>query len=843
MNTKIYIYTFFTIIFLLVISSCSPTRHLKEGEYWVVKNTIAFEKQDYKIQEEKDLLYADLSPILRPKTNIKVLFFYPLLFFRNAFYNADSTQKLRYWFKNKVGEEPALYNIDTTKKVTEHLRNKLNQKGYFNATTDYEVKLHKKRAKVTYKVKTNAPILIDSVFFESPDSNMQLVMLQSQSKTFLKKGERLDMSLFDQEKTRLTIAVRNAGYESFNWNYITFEADTINSKKYEAQPKKAFKPLEQGETRANIHINILPYSDSIVEHPRSIVKEIFIIPDNIQRTVGQTRVSKYDTTYVIQHRTKKHKTQVIQKPEDLLESDSIIYTFLHRFNSKRIIKEQILAQSIFLEKNKYYHYESGIKTIQAINELDVFELPKVEYRRPNPLDPTAVNAYVVMQPTDAQNFSTNEEINTYSSNLGAALNFSYRNRNIFKGAEALSFHTELGGVFRTKRDSIYGSDGTWLDRFVSLLDISSELRLNLPRFIGPTSMAKRMDGARTRFTLGYRYLRQGTDLKNVSSIYAKILSYEWRMKNRTNHYFAWNPFLLSITFEPTLSQAFEQRLSISNPALLASLKDKFVIPSMEFTYTYTSPEKANHNYWYVKLYGEMAGNVMYGINKIVSSNDPIRFFGNIDYSHYIKADIDGRYSIYFTSKRSLVFRAMVGAALPYGNADDTNKGIPFSRRFSLGGPNSMRAWALRNIGPGRIKVDPAAPFQLGDIRLELNAEFRFKFNSWIAGAIFLDAGNVWLWKPSSTLNTNITPPLAEPATGVISKDFYKELALGTGLGLRLDFSFFIIRFDYGIQLYNPSGYELKDNGKIKYWNFPLDFSWSWNPIKNSNFVIGIGYPF
>ena len=842
MNIRIYIYTFFSFIILVLIASCSPTRHLKENEYWVVKNNIKFEKQDYKIQEEKDLLLADLTPILRPKTNLKVLFFYPLLFFRNAFYKADSTQKMRYWFKTKVGEEPAIFNRDTTEKVTEHLRNKLNQKGYFNATTEYEVKYKKKRATVNYKIKTNAPVLIDSVFFESPDSNIQLVMLQAQNKTFLKKGERLDMGLFDQEKTRLTIAIRNAGYESFNWNYIYFEADTINSQKYTAQAKKIFQPIEQGETRANIYINVLPYSDTLIEHPRSIVRDIYIIPDDIPRSIGQTRTSKYDTSYVIQHRTKSHKIQVIDHPSDLLETDSVLYIFLNRFDSKRVVKERILAQNIHLKKGKYYHYESGIKTIQSINELDVFQLPKVEYRRIEPNKTDSIDAFVIMQPTDGQNLSTNEEINTYSSNLGAALNFSYRNRNIFRGAEAFSFYSEFGGVFRTKRDSIFGSDGTWLDRFVSLLDINTEFRLNLPRFIGPSKLSRRMEGARTRFTLGYRYLRQGTDLKNVSSIYAKILSYEWRLKNKTNHYFTFNPILLSVTFEPTLSNSFENRLSFSNPALLASLKDKFVIPSMEFTYTYTSPERANSNYWFVKLYGETAGNFMYLTNKMVSS-DPIKFFGNIDYSQYIKADIDARYSIYFNSKRSLVFRIMAGAALPYGNANETDKGIPFSRRFFLGGPSSMRAWALRHVGPGRIKVDPSAPFQLGDIRLEMNAEFRFKFNSWIAGAIFADAGNVWLWKPSSVMNTAVSPPLAEPETGVFGADFIKELALGGGFGLRLDFTFFIIRFDYGIQLYNPSGYELRPDGTVKYWNFPLDIKLRWNPVKNSNFVLGIGYPF
>ena len=153
----------------------------------------------------------------------------------------------------------------------------------------------------------------------------------------------------------------------------------------------------------------------------------------------------------------------------------------------------------------------------------------------------------------------------------------------------------------------------------------------------------------------------------------------------------------------------------------------------------------------------------------------------------------------------------------------------------------MRAWGLRQIGPGRVQGDPSAAFQLGDIRLEMNAEYRFKFNSWISGAVFVDAGNVWLWRSNST--GVIAPPLVQPETGVINGQFLSELALGTGFGMRLDFSFFIIRLDYGIQLYNPAGYGLRDDGSMQYWNFPPKLNWSFKPIEHSNFVLGIGYPF
>jgi outer membrane protein assembly factor BamA len=147
----------------------------------------------------------------------------------------------------------------------------------------------------------------------------------------------------------------------------------------------------------------------------------------------------------------------------------------------------------------------------------------------------------------------------------------------------------------------------------------------------------------------------------------------------------------------------------------------------------------------------------------------------------------------------------------------------------------MRAWRIRHLGPGRIAAVSGAEFQQGDIRIEWNLEYRQKLNSWIALAIFSDMGNIWLWKPEMTQTVFI--PSRRPETGVFTKDFYREMAVALGLGLRLDFSFFIFRIDFAMQFYNPSGYRLLNNGRVQYFNY--------NPLARglSNWVIGVGYPF
>jgi outer membrane protein insertion porin family len=841
MNGRIYAISLIFSVLIFGILGCSRSRY-GEGKHLLVKNTISFEKQKYVLQEEQDVIYYALEPILQPKLNLTVLGFRPLLFFHQVFKKATPKQKIRYWFKSKVGEPPVFVDSVICEKVAKSMRYQLNHKGYYNAKSSYNIKYKRNRAFVTYKVQPNERTLIDTVHFMSPDSNIQAVMRSVARETFLKPREALDMTLFEQEKARLTIAIRNAGYEKFTWNFMTFEADTVNARQYDWQPKKFWKDQEQGEPRAIIYVNVLPYSDTMPNHPKYTINNIWVAPEDVRLQPHQKRVLKKDSSFVIVDRSPKrpYRHQILESESELLETDSLHFVILRTKGSKAIMRDRVLSDAISLRRGEAYNFAKTKQTINAITELDVFKFPRVEYVPSISGNKNELDCILKMRPAEKQSLSTDLEINTYNANLGSALNFTYRNRNMFRGAEVFSVKLELGGVFRTKRDSTIGNDGTWIDNFVSLLDINAETSLYFPRFVGPGYFARQMQNAHTRFAIGYRFLRQGTDLKSVSSVYAKFFSYEWKPKNDIHHSFVLNPISLNVTFEPGLSEAFEEKLAESNPALLASLKDKFVIPSMDFTYTFTTPERKAANSWFVKLYGEIAGNLFYGINKIAQPNQPFQFFGDIDYSQYAKIDTDIRYSIYLNRKQSVVLRLMAGAALPYGNS--FTRGIPFSRRFFLGGPNSMRAWGLRQIGAGRVKGDPSAAFQLGDIRLEINAEYRFKLNSWISAAVFLDAGNVWLWRTNNNYD-DIAPPLIQPETGVINAQFLSELALGTGFGLRLDFSFFIIRFDYGIQLYNPAGYGLMSNGRTQYWNFPPPLSFSLSPIGNSNFVLGIGYPF
>ncbi len=844
------------------LSNCNRRAYLKEGEYLLTGQEIKMEKQAYKIQEDLDLIIYELESTFQQKLNSSFsvlssvrykLWIYKQMYKINRRRSKKGkpprpTTNEKNWLwrvAGKMSEKPVILDTALMNTTVNSIRNQLNHKGYFNATVSAEIKPNKRKKSVTvsYLVQTQARTLIDTTYFYSKDSNIQRILNQEASNSNLKKNEPLDILLFNAEKERLSAAIRNQGYEKFSWAYFQFQADTVNARKYSPEKRKILQRLEQGEPRVVVYVNVLPYSDTMVMHPFYTIRNVYVSPivaEESDLKPHERRYVKRDTAYIY---TNKYDEAMVWKQRN--DTMNLIQLILRKKGAKSMLREKLLSEQVAIRSGQLYSINNYKQTIRNLGEIEVFELPNIQYK-PVAGQPNLLDCVIEMKPAKKQVLGSDAEINTFntfSQNLGAATNITYRNRNLFRGAEVFATQLQIGGVFRFRADTTQSvtpiDEQSFLDRYISLLDINFENSLFLPRFAGPKFLSRKMLNAKTRFAIGYRYLRQGIDLR-ISSVYIKLFSYEWQLKENIRHQFIWNPMQLNINFEPNLSQNYEDKLSSSNPALLASLQSRFVIPSTDLSYTYNTPDKKIGNSWFLKLYAESSGNLLYGLNKIVQPNSSLRFL-NVDYSQFVKIDTDLRHSIYISRQKSLVLRLMIGGVLPFGNSYNT--GSPFPRRFFLGGPSSMRAWTLRQIGPGRVQPTTGIAFQLGDIRLEWNIEYRFKFISWIAGAVFVDMGNVWLWRPDATNNNNnVYPPFGIRPTGVISKDFWKETAIGTGFGLRLDFSFFVIRLDYGVQVYNPSGYGLQANGRMQYWNRP-QFDRLFKPFKNSNYVLGIGYPF
>lgn len=876
--------------------------------------------------------------------------------------------RLRKFFMTKVGEPPVIFDSTESRITARSMQNYLIQKGFLDAKVGFIADIKRYKARVSYYYFTGAPLLIDTVIFESVDPAMKKIMEEVKPQSALKAGNPLDKSAFMLEKTRLTQEVRNRGYYHFDLNRINYAADTVNVTKPDTLTKNKKDGIVESK-RAAIYVIILPESDSTVNHTQYFIRDVYIVPDPPERPIHALK-RKYpmDTTFVVlrpprkkqevshifstalmeddslahfrlerkgerriltdisKEKTKSimviangkypywirlkkyngteeetltgaiveegnekltltvpveknksyykypHATNVLvnnpldnslywvkikpyrrrfvrnsykkdymieegdisvhiilRKPAKTVEIDSIkaIKDIAQKKKDYFVLRDQVLSQNVLINSGSVYNYDAKKETERRLSELEIFKLPRVVYTESASGVPNELDAYIYAQKSKKQQAGIETDFNTSNAYLGWALNLSYRNRNLFKGAELLVWNMEGGINFNFNPNADTFGLETGLARWINLLDINMGVSLYFPKIIGFRNWSLSVDNPKTKIGLNYHYLQQSSDFR-VSSFDASY-SYEWDMKKKV-HSFSWSPFMLNvIPIEPYLNPDFESRIKQSNYALWVSLKDLYFIPGTNFTYQFSPKSKKGEHFFYLKTFGETAGNTAWAADAI-NPDDPLTFF-TVAYSQYIKADFDLRYSWKMAKKHTIATRLLVGGAIPYGNSSR----VPYSRQFFLGGPSSMRGWNMRHLGPGRVRPESGAAFQLGDLRLEMNAEYRFMFNTWIGGALFVDAGNIWLTKAEAAPTAF---PLSPGPTGVISKDFLSELAMDVGVGVRADMSFFVIRVDLAFQIHNPAGFIDASGNDVGADGLPIYWKWG-----RGNWTLAIGYPF
>ncbi|MFK7797713.1 MAG: BamA/TamA family outer membrane protein [Aureispira sp.] len=903
-------------VLLMLLGSCGNRKYLQRhsksteqphkrvyDEHWVVKNKLNLDQQNYKIQEDADNLWTEISTIIQqnPSNN----FLRTWLYYNNdtlaVKYTFDRTAQsilpdtirrkangFRAWLHNTIGKAPTVLDTMLTRKTANSMRNFLHQKAYFHAKIDYNIRYKRHKAIVEYTIQTGKPLLIDQVAMNSQDSSIQVILERIASQTVLKQGEPLSLEKLTEEKRRITLAIRNQGYYEFNWNYIDIKADTANARKITASGAGLFDgPVEQGEPRANLYLEVLPFSDTMIHHPRYKVNNVFITPNEFLLKVHQKRQVKQDSFFVVERTRLDRIRRVVLEPEEVMqEQDSLLREWItpkgkrlriirrsmprvkkmtlrsrseiqtndrlthiilrkavinrdgtkgteQQVRKRAYIRDKVISDAVEIEAGMYYSYADTRESVRKIDKLGVFRFPRIEYVPAANGDPYSLDCLVKMQPGKKQNVGADVDINnnqTTVSSLGISTSLSYQNKNVFKGAEIFEI-SAFGGIDFKIPDANNTND-LFFEQAINLLDINLETSVYFPRHLGLNFVKRlfKMERPSTRVAVGYRYLQQSTDFQ-ISSFYTKF-GYDW--SKGTRHAFAWNPLVINLTSRPILDPDFGRLLEESNRALYESLSASFLIPSMDFSYTYSDPSNSNkRGTWYLKTTFEVAGNLLYALDQIVQPNTPMQILG-VDYSQYFSTDIDLRYSYKISQRQSIVSRLMVGIVVPYGNS--IHREVPFVKRFTLGGPTSMRAWDLRFLGPGNQPSVNGAEFQLGDFRTEFNTEYRFNLNSWISAALFVDIGNVWLLDGPIIIGQDV--PLQTPKSGLLTERFYEELAIGAGAGLRFDVSFFVIRFDLAVQLREPQGYGLLDDGTVQYWNFnPFVFA------QRNKFIIAIGYPF
>ncbi len=765
-----------TLLLMAILPSCSSTKHVPEGR-------LLLDKVKININDPRDgVESSQLANYLRQNANHRVLGGLKL---QLAFYNLsgkDSTNWFNRWIQ-RVGTPPVIYDSTLTVASAEQLHTALSNRGFMNNVVNYQVNADsaKRKARVDYDITLVEPYFIRSIDYDIPDEELREIILEDSARFNIRTGDLLDFNRLDEWRQSITENLRNRGYYAFNKEYITFMADTA------AGSKAVDLTLNTRDPYRNDH---MPY---YTEHEPFYVRNVIYV-------TNYDPVAMHDGFWGIDTVTVSGGVKVIE-------------------DETRYLRPAVLAECNHIEPGELYNAETVTRTYRALGRLGIIKQINIDIRPLGEVDGVLmVDAFVLLQPDKSQTVSVSLEGTNSEGDLGFGVGVDYEHRNIFKGAEVFSAKAKVS------YESISGNISGLINDNYS--EYFTEMGLTFPKFMFPLlkQSFKRKIQASTAFTVNFDY--------QARPEYTRVIAggawrYQWTERSRRLAH-TLTLFDLSVISVPKFNKQFFDR--ITNPLLLYSYQDHLI---MRMGYNLYRTNKAEMNVlqmgrfqrdvFTIRANAETAGNLLYGLSRL--SGQKADKDGNykalgIRYSQYIKADADYAFTHYFDRRQSIAFHVGAGIAIPYGNSDV----LPFEKRFYSGGANSVRGWGVRTLGPGSYNSNNNLSnfiFQCGDIRFDVNLEYRAKLFWVVELGLFLDAGNIWTIKDYES----------QPGGVFKFNKFYEQIAAAYGAGIRLDFKYFLVRVDMGMKAHNPA------MGQEKW---PLTHP---NFKRDSEFHFSVGYPF
>ncbi len=769
MNKLTYIFICFS---LFGLGACSNSKYLNSTE-------VLYTGADLKIDKEKSAIgdiRSEIENVIVPEPNTAVFGFLRIkLWIYNKAGEPKKNKGIRHYFRNKIGEKPVLLRDVDANRTSALIENRLYNNGFFFPNISFELNVNekKKKATVTYEVKLGPQYIINKVTYPDSTNDLGLILKRAQTESLIDSGNPYNLDLLKEERTRLNELLKNDGYYYFNEDFLLWEIDsTLNEK-------------------VNVYLKV---KEDITSKYLQIYRfnEIYINPQfDLSDSASYTNF-------------------------DTLRVDSVYY-----LEKDSVFRPEIIVDVIDLEKGGRYTSELHDRTIRKFTGLGPFKFVNVKFEE-NEQDSLKLDAYINLTPLPKKSLKLEFSLKSKSNNFaGPGFNASFRNRNLLRGAELLTVNFLAGFESQIAKNS----------KGLNSYEIGGDIELELPRFIVPFNLASSnvKYPPKTLFKIDYRLLSRIQYYK-MSSVGAKY-GYKWREAITKSHE------LYPITFNyvqllDTKSE-FDSILN-ANPLLRKSFEQQFIFGT-SYSYTFDSRlagEKKNNFYFNIGI--ELAGNSLRAGARLFNPvNNPkdkqYEIFGR-PFSQFVRTDITAKYHFKLGEHQKIVSRITGGVGVPFGNSTT----LPYIKQFYIGGSNSIRAFQARTLGPGTYNIDKAQQRntlfldQAGDLKMEANLEYRFDIISFLKGAFFADAGNIWL------LNSDTS----KPGGKFNAKDFYKEFAVGTGAGLRVDASFFVIRLDWSFPIRKPY--------------FPDGKRWVFDEVKfgdknwrQDNFVysLAIGYPF
>lgn len=759
------------LIIQALLAACSVKKHLQEGEIFYNGATIKILQDSVKVNNPK-LLTVELKDMVRPKPNKKILGRRQKLWY---YYAAGETQKekgFKHWMKYKLGEPPVLMDDADHVKTATVLENYLENNGYFfaKAKGDTLINHGKKEGKAVYTVRPGYRYTIREIFFPSDSSKVGLLVKSSAEETLLKRKTPYSFETLKNERLRIDEWLKQRGYYFFNEDYLLMRVDTTI-----------------GNHEANLYVTVKKETPKNALIPWTI-NSIFIYPD-------------------------------YKSSSDTIKVDSSYFADkFFQIDPAKSFRPKVFESVISFEPNKIYNREDHNKTLSRLVNLGAFKFVRNRFdEMPNPADTGKLDAYYFLAASKRRNLRLETTGKTSSARMaGLELNVNWRNRNMFRGAEQLML--KIYGGF----DIQFGGE----NKGYNIYYIGAEGSIAWPRMVPFNFSGSGSFVPFTRLSVSNEFQNR-QKLYTVNTLKAAY-SWAWRPNIRKEHMLT--PFQATYVDNRNVSQEYLDQIK-ADSSLARIIEEQLIVgPEYTFIYNYTiNPKKPNG--WYYKANLGLSNNILGLVQGADAMNNDVKKLLGVEYSQFVKTEQELRYYRKLSAKttnQQWVNRLNIGVGIPYGNSLQ----LPYIKQFYTGGSNSLRAFRARSVGPGSyipsVTPDGFVPDLVGDIKLEMNSEFRAKLVGMLNGAIFVDAGNIWLF------NENPAMPGA-----AISKSFMKELAVGSGIGLRFDVAgIFMVRLDTGIPLRKPSlpdgeRWVIKD---IEIWNG------EWRS-KNIILNLAVGLPF
>jgi outer membrane protein assembly factor BamA len=763
---------YITIILVSVLLfSCRATKYVPEDDYLLHSYKIDSEKGDY----DKKVL----NEYIKQKPNKRILFWR----FYLSLYNISSPGKdggFHNWLR-RIGERPAIYDNDLMLKSTEQLTLHMRNKGFYEAEISDTTLFRKRRAKVVYRVTPHEPYRIRNISYFFQDATLSSMVLQDTSSNNFMVGELFDVDVLQEERLRIETILRDSGYYAFNRDYIYYEVDSA---------------LNDHLVDITLGIRNYPKTNSRghtvhTDHPVYTIRNVHMMSDQNSLT--------YDKNLDV----------------DSIRNDTIVYDSIYLIYAREPnIRPSVITQKNYIIPGSLYDASDVNRTFRNLSSLSAFRMVDIRFLEVDSETPQ-LDCDVLVAPATRQSYSVKLEGTNSAGNIGAAANFSYGHKNLFGGSEQfdLTFSGALEGISPTG-DEI---DSTYTGRNI-MQEFGVEARLRIPKFLLPVRTVQfiRKYNPQTNIRLSYNYQKRPDYIRTLANA---SFGYDWKGTEKLIHRVY--PIEASLILTPYKNDFFEDWLE--GTYLFYSYEPQLIIDTRYSMVWSNQKLLKNQSFQDIRLNLETAGNLLYAGFRGFSSNpqeDTYQILG-VDFSQYLKADIDFRSYIFLYEDISLILRGFAGVGYAYGNS----RSMPFVKQYFSGGANSIRAWQVKDLGPGSYN-DPdesAYPNQTGDVKLEFNMEYRFKLFWKLEAAFFLDAGNIW----------SLSSEDDREGAGFEFNRFYREIAVGTGVGARAVFSFLVFRFDLGIPLRSP--YEIEGSNWL-----PRNSGISGEDLA---FNIAIGYPF